>query len=85
MARVGRSNPPVNLKGREGAVSDSGKLNSTGRSCSAEMVWLGNVSDGANSGDDSKNLLCQDAIAHNNQVDLFGECIRETGVAFRGL
>lgn len=45
MARVGRSNPPVNLNGREGAVSDSGKLNRTGRSCSAEIVWLGIVSE----------------------------------------
>lgn len=43
MERVGKSNPPINLKGREGAVSDSGKLNSTGRSCSAEMVWLWRV------------------------------------------
>jgi len=34
----------VNLNGSEGAVSDSGKLNNTGRSCSAEMVWLGVVS-----------------------------------------
>lgn len=35
---VDMANPPVNLKGRDGGVSDFGMLRRTGRSCSAEMV-----------------------------------------------
>lgn len=32
--------PPVNQNGKLGGVSDSGKLNNTGSSCSADIVWL---------------------------------------------
>ena len=83
MARVGKSNPPVNLNGREGAVSDSGKLNKTGRSCSAEIVWLMEVS--VNFGEDVlwSDLLCQNTVAHNNEVDLLGEGVGKAGIAFR--
>lgn len=37
---VDMANPPVNLNGRDGGVSDLGILRSTGKSCSAEIVWL---------------------------------------------
>ena len=37
---VGRAKPPVNLNGRTGGSSDSGKLSRTGSSCSHEIVWL---------------------------------------------
>ena len=82
MVRVGRSNPPVNLNGREGAVSDSGRLNKTGRSCSAEMVWLMEVS--INFGHDAlwSDLLCQNTVAHDDEVDLLGEGVGEASVAF---
>ena len=40
MAFVESANPPVNWKGRCGGVSDLGILSNTGKSCSAEMVWL---------------------------------------------
>jgi hypothetical protein len=40
MVLVGRANPPVNLKGGDGGSFDSGKLRSTGNSCSHEIVWL---------------------------------------------
>ena len=37
---VESANPPVNQKGRRGGMSASGILKSTGRSCSADIVWL---------------------------------------------
>lgn len=83
MARVGKSNPPVNWKGREGAVSDSGKLNRTGRSCSAEMVWLMKVSIQSDGNVLWSDLLCQNTVAHNDEVDLLGESIGKAGIAFR--
>ena len=83
IARVGKSNPPVNLKGREGAVSDSGKLNKTGRSCSAEMVWLMEVSINFGQNASWSDLLGQNAVAHNDEVDLLSEGIGKAGVALR--
>ena len=83
IARVGKSNPPVNLKGREGAVSDSGRLNRTGRSCSAEMVWLMEVSTNFDQKVLWSDLLGQNTVAHNDEVDLLGEGVGKAGVAFR--
>ena len=85
MARVGKSNPPVNLKGSEGAVSDSGKLKRTGRSCSAEMVWLIEVSIIFGIICCCQNLLCQNTVAHNDEVDLLGEGVGKASVTFRNL
>jgi hypothetical protein len=36
-------------------------------------------------GDDLQDLLCHDSVAHNDQVDLFCECVRKAGVPFCGV
>jgi len=80
MVFVGIAKPPVNLKGGEGGVSDSGMLNSTGSNCSMEMVWLQHV----NTDKDAPNemyLQGEDAICHDVENYLTGERLTQGRLA----
>lgn len=65
MCFVDNSNPPKKWKGKSGDSFDFGKLSRTGRSCSAEIVWLDSVSL-CSFVELSRCLLCQDTVADDN-------------------
>ena len=80
---VGNAKPPVNQNGSCVGTSDSGILNRTGRSCSADIVWLQAPLAHSlflhSSEVDEVNLLSQDSQARNIEHDLRCYCIPNSG------